>query len=335
MQIRPISPPEHGELLALVDDELRPAGAVTRAVEDYPVALDLANQEDLWVLEEGGEIAACLACLVRPFVTSLGELQVAAIGSVVTRPKWRGQGLSSRLQGEVLTQLRERQVTLAVLWSDHPEWYLGRGFEPAGVEYHLDLAHWQPSSPDGRDILDARVRSFRADDISAVGRLYRCHQYHTRRSELDDRRLYNMRGTRGLVLADRQDNVLAYAFCGKGADFPAYVHEWGGEPWQVAVLLQRLHAISAVHRVLVPQGAESLLARLTHEGCSWFSHCCGLWCVLNSSLLLERAAERLPNENFSIPENPQSAVTWLGCVDNGGHVVTGPCQLAIWGFDSV
>ena len=87
------------------------------------------------------------------------------IGSVVTRPEFRGQGLSTALQNALLTRLKGKNVPLAVLWTDQPEIYAGRGFAPAGWELHIDLAEAELTAevPTG-----FALREFQPDDTQAV-----------------------------------------------------------------------------------------------------------------------------------------------------------------------
>ena len=239
MTIRDLRPEEHAAALALVDAELRPPGAMTSAVEDFPLALGGGNNEGWLVAAEEKGLTACLNCLIRPFVTSLGEVLVAAIGSVVTRPEARGRGLSRELQATLLSRLRGEGVPLAVLWSDRPEIYRGRGFRPAGLEYHVELAGLQPP---GSDFPTSDIRTFEPRDAEAVSRLYRRHPFHTMRRPGDDARLYGMRGTRGYVLEDGRGEILAYAFCGKGADFAKHaepVHRLQSVLQRVRVPLQK------------------------------------------------------------------------------------------------
>jgi GNAT superfamily N-acetyltransferase len=332
MTIRDLRPEEHAAALALVDAELRPPGAQTRAVEDFPLALGRGNREG-WLVAEGEQgLTACLNCLIRPFVTSLGELPIAAIGSVVTRPEARGRGLSRDLQAALLTRLREEGVPLAVLWSDRPEIYEGRGFRPAGLEYHVELAGLQPP---GWEFPAPGVRPFEPRDVAPVARLYRRHPFHTVRRQGDDARLYGMPGTRGYVLEERGGEILAYAFCGKGADFAGYVVEWGGQSEALTGLLAWLAHRGLARHLLVPQGEEPFLGHLGGKGAAW---CClpsGLWCVLAQEVLRGAARER----NLACPAAPArgggDAAAWLGSVQPDGLARPGPLQLAVWGFDSV
>lgn len=322
MTIRTVRPGERGRLLALVESGLRRTGSPTGPADDFPLALGEANRDWQLVVEEEGEFLAALACLIRPCVTSAGELPVAAIGSVVTAASAQGRGLSRRLQAEVLARLGEQGVPLAVLWSDRPELYRARGFASAGVEFHVELDGWR--SPDAPP--DAVVRPYAQGDAAAVATLHARHPYRTRREPGDDALLYGMPGTRGWVLEMSAGAApTAYAFCGKGQDFPDWILEWGGEPSAVAVLVAHLYVHAAARWLLAPQGAQEMAARLAAGGARVVARPSGLWCVTSASRLATLVGGTARD---------RAACMWLGRVDESGLPRPGPLQLAVWGFDS-
>jgi hypothetical protein len=301
-------------------------------VDDFPVALGHGNRQGLLVLDRGGDIAAGLAYLVRPFRTSLGQVTVAAIGSVVTHPARRGRGLSSRLQAEALVRLRNQGIALAVLWSDHPEWYTGRGFETAGIEHHVDLTRWRPPDDTGGSF---QLRPFRPGDESAVSSLYEAHPYITLRQTPDAQLLYNMPGTQGWLAADDRGEVVAYVFCGKGADFPNYLVEWGGAWHPLQELLIMVRARGLATRILIPQGNSMILGQLIQLGAESMALPSGLWCVVSAEILREQAAKLMTEAKLPSDLLTNRAAAWLGSVSQAGAVQTGVLELAVWGFDSV
>ncbi|MCP4572073.1 MAG: GNAT family N-acetyltransferase [bacterium] len=324
MQIACPSPAEHAAFRDLVNAEIRPGKGETRAWDDFPVILGEENRS--WTLvarAPDGRLAAGLACLVRSFTTSLGILPIGGVGGVVTAQEFRGQGLSRRLQEAMLAHLHRHNVPLAVLWSDQPEIYAGRGFGPAGWEHHLLLEHVDLPVIDG-------AREYRPEDAEAVEELYASHPWRTVREPGDSRLLYGMPGTRGLVVADGDDRPVAAIFCGKGADFSGYVTEWSGEPWPVLGLFREARERGWASHVLVPPGGEKLLNAAAERGGRWFASVSGLWAVLDDRAL-RKAAEAA---DLAVPEDMVPAA-WLGGVGDDGCSRPGLLHVAVWGFDSV
>jgi GNAT superfamily N-acetyltransferase len=257
----------------------------------------------------------------------LGRLAVAGLGSVVTRPGFRGRGLSTALQNAMLERLRRQDVPLAVLWTDQPEIYAGRGFAAAGWEHHADLAGvaWPPAPP------DLVVRAYADTDAAAVAALYAGHRWRTVRAPGDDGRLYGMPGTRGLVAVDPAGAVVAAVFSGKGADFPGYVPEWDGPVAAVMALLAEAWRRGWAEAVLVPAGGEALLEALAARGAGWAVQPSGQWCVVRPDLLAAAAA----TAGVRPPAAGDRAAAWLGAPDGQGGVRPGVLAAAVWGFDSV
>ncbi len=265
-----------------------------------------------------------LATLTRSCLTTAGLVSVAGIGSVVTREDRRGQGYSSALQQQVVERLAAEGVHLAVLWTDQPEIYAGRGFQAAGWEYHLDLSDLRVDElwPAGAD-----RHTLTGTHAPQIARHYEQHPLRTLRPADDHQRLYGMPGTRvvGLVEAGR---VVAYACCGKGEDFPDYVAEWGGAPDRVLAVMARAAADGLASRALIPAGREEILERAVCQGCGFAAVPSGLWAVLRPDLLAELVGPVTDGREH----DPRA---WLGHLEADGTPVPGRLQLGIWGLDSV
>ena len=329
MQIASITPDRHAEFLAMVNAEIRQGRATTNAWDDFPLILSPGNAE--WTLvatSPEGEMMAGLACLIREYTTSCGKIPLAGIGSVVTKPDFQGQGLSSALQNAMLTKLKGKNVPLAVLWTDQPEIYAGRGFAPAGWELHIDIsdAKLAEAFPPGFG-----VREFQPGDTDAVQALYDCHQLRTLRLPGDARQLYNMPGTQGLVAVGADDDVLAAVFCGKGADFPDYAAEWSGPIGLVVALLGEARRRQWVQKVLVPPGGEQLAVQLLNRGATSFACPGGFWAVIQP----ESLSRYLQAAGIGTPGDPGDPAALLGHVDSDGLPVLGPITVSVWGLDSV
>jgi GNAT superfamily N-acetyltransferase len=333
MTIRRAGPDQYAKVLDLIDSQLRPPGARTRAVEDFPLALGRENMAGLYIAMADGDVAACAARWLWRLRTSLGDLSVVGVGSVVTAPAWRGQGLSRQLQATLLQDCRTCGTHFAVLWTDQPDIYRSRGFAPAGVEYHVDLRPWRP--PPYQHSAGS-IRRYRQRDLLPIHELYCRHPWRVLRSLKESDALYGMPGTQGRVRLDGAGRITAYAFCGKGADFPGYVAEWGGRLQDVTALLADIRRRGDARHVLIPQGGESLLATLRSQCATIRAAPIGYWAVLNGpdSLLGERCA---PVGSEAPPEDSgeDGPERYWGRIAPDGSVRPGAGRLAIWGLDSV
>ncbi len=321
-----IDTPTSGEFagfLDLVDAEIRPDRAKSHAWDDFPVILREENRDGCLVAtDRDGALMGGIGSLTRTVTSNCGEIVVAGIGSVVTRAEFRGQGVSAALQNALLDQLRARGVTLAVLWTDQPEIYAGRGFVPAGWEFHLDFQHADLPGPGP----GFRIREFVAADVERVQSLYDRHPFRTLREPGDAAALYLMPGTSGLVLEDTA-GVQAAVFCGKGADFPDYVAEWDGDPAAVTALLAAARDAGLARRILVPAGEEGFAETLVQAGGAWEIRPSGYWVVLDPEPLAAATGQAAPAD--------ADARFWLGGVDEEAGAVPGLVKIGIWGLDSV
>ncbi len=329
MSIESITAANRAEFLNLVDAEIRPDRAKTNAWDDFPIILSASNSQ--WQLiyrAEDGTIAGCMACLIRDLQTSCGKIPVAGIGSVVTRPQFRGQGISSALQNEMLNRLRGKNIPLGVLWTDQPEIYAGRGFHAAGWEIHASVSELTI-----RNDLDSSflIRPFSSEDTNRVQKLFDEHALRTLRHPGDAAAYYCMPGTIGYVLCNSSEQIVAAVFCGKGGDFPNYITEFCGSSQLLPFLFKHVHQLDLADQVLIPPGNENLVNSLVDLGAGWMATPSGQWVVLAPQVLDEivrQSGETVPAEIM----NPKA---WLGGVDSSGMPQTGPITAAIWGFDSV
>lgn len=328
MEITSFTPDQFNEFLAMVDEQIIPRGSSTHAWEDFPLVLDQQNSDMILGICYQGRVAAGMACLVRQFQTSCGPIPVAGIGSVVTRPEFRGRGFSREIQKALIDRLDSANVPLAVLWTDQPEFYRGRGFVPAGWEFHVDMENMQLGAdfPDGFS-----CRTFGVEDSSVVAGLYDRHPLRTLRLPGDSARLYTMPGTRGLVALGDGEQVVAAVFCGKGADFHDYVPEWSGPLGLVIPLLEESRRRGWARHLLAPPGSEPLAEQLAMSGAVVTAQTTGHWLVIQP----EQLSRYLQGSGQGISRDPSDPVAVLGTVGSDGVVMPGALTVAVWGFDSV
>jgi len=198
------------------------------------------------------------------------------------------------------------------------------------VEYHLDLQCWRPVN--GALPTDCLVRRYHSSDEPVVSELHAAVAYRTVRRAGEAKQLYDMPGTAGWVLVDSTQVIQAYLFCGKGADFPLYGLEWGGDPTAVSLLLAQVRHHGGVRWLLAPQGTEPVRELLLQQGAGCRALPSGLWKVIHAdSLSRELAIAKVEKPRGDVWD----ARTWLGDVGPDGTVQAGRCRMAVWGFDSV
>jgi GNAT superfamily N-acetyltransferase len=242
-------PEENREFVAFVDACFGlPEGVSLR--DAFPAVLSPANHRHHFEAAIGGRRVSAATAWVRPWITSSGRIVVACVGNFSTAPAHRGQGLSGRLQSFVLDALRDQGVDWAVLWTDRPALYVRRGFQALGHEVHGDLTsvEWPACAPGDT------VRAAGPADAPAMLALYEQHPLRAER-QVEDFELHLWPSTSKSWVLERDERIVAYAALGKGADFPGYVHEFGGAPNDVHVLWGEAVAHGA-HSVLLPRGTD-------------------------------------------------------------------------------
>jgi len=244
---------EYDRIVAFVDEAFgrRPEASL---VHDFPTALGRSNLQHLFVGTIDDTLVTAAAALVRTWQTSVGPLRTACLGSFFTPAAFRGRGYSAALQQWALERLADEGVDWAVLWTQQPELYRGRGFRTLGRELHGRLEDIDLGSVPG----GYAVREARKDDVPALLALYRRHRWRAERDASDFALHLDPRTSRILVL-ENGTGVEAYAAVGKGKDFVDYVHEYAGEPALVHALWGAARERGA-RFVLVPDGAEAYLS---------------------------------------------------------------------------
>lgn len=247
-----LQPEENPSFVAFVDHCFgRPAGS--SLAHAFPAALAPANSAHHFVGRVGGQMVCAAAALVRDWVTDAGPVRAAAVGCFSTAPAHRGRGWSGHLQTQILARLEDEGVQWVVLWTDEPAVYAGRGFVPCGRESHgaLDSVRWPAVAE------SMRVRRADREDAAALLTLHRTHPWRVERT-LDDMRAHLDPACSEVWVATRDEELMAYAGIGKGADFAGYVADFAGEPAVVHALWGLAHQRGA-RAVLLPEGSDRYL----------------------------------------------------------------------------
>ena len=129
VNIRPCQSDELERLIPLLDEEfIISRGRIISLQLRFPTVFCQNNLHNIFVCIDGKEIASALA--MRQFDWRDGDkvYRGTMIGTVYTHPLRRGQGWASKLLAATATQLRERNVDFAVLWTVRPSFYARLGW---------------------------------------------------------------------------------------------------------------------------------------------------------------------------------------------------------------
>jgi len=210
-----------------------------------------------FVVTAGDRLLSHCATRVVTAHGSSGPFALCLLGSVVTDPEHRGQGLARQVLAAALHANAPRAAH-TVLWASGHGLYESLGFRAGATETCLVLAR----RPQGRS---AAVRPAEHRDHRA---LHALHGQKPSRIERSPRTMSSLLSTPGMttLVLERDGAVVAYACCGKGADLQGHWHELGGSDDDLAVLLPAaLHATGQTEAVLLlPPAREGLRERLAH-----------------------------------------------------------------------
>lgn len=274
---RPLFEHEMGDFVRFLTNHLRPEHSWSIA-EEYPLAIHDANLNNVRVIKSETE-GFLSAAVMKPLVikSPAGLFKAAAIGSVVTRPEHRNQGLSRQILDACLDAGRSHGCDFAILWTNLFDFYRKVGFELAGTEIALDL-------PDQIDVdrQDLRFLNSNMVDPEAILRLYTHHTTGTIRTVEDIRKFLHIPNSRVFTAWDSLGRLQAYAVEGKGADLDGYIHEWGGGVSKLLPLLQfaREQEQRPLH-LIAPAHAGNLIRQLKGLGAKENSGVLGMIKLLN------------------------------------------------------
>ena len=216
-------PQEFDSLLNFLNENLR-KDLAWPINQEYPTALALNNIHNMSIITDEDSQQIVAHALVKPLImkSPLSMFKLGAIGSVVTSPEFRNQGLSSQNINNCLQIAKDQECELVVLWTDQFDYYKKFGFEAAGFEYTYQLSRTVPVNPDLKFMNTAKV------DPNALVRLYNQHTVGCVRTSEDFQKYLTIPNS-NIYKAWTKDNVLvAYAVEGKGLDLQNFIHDWAG-----------------------------------------------------------------------------------------------------------
>ncbi|NCN95394.1 MAG: GNAT family N-acetyltransferase [Bdellovibrionales bacterium] len=276
LEPRPPKTEESKELIEFLSHQLRPSIGWSIA-DEYPLALTSTNYHNLRFIRDDEKILS--AAVMKPMIikTLAGLFRVTAIGSVVTHPENRQQGLSHQVLESCIRSATESGSDFAILWTNLYDFYRKIGFELAGQEVSLALTANLPiTASELRFELTSKV------DPQAVLRLYAKHTCGVVRTAQDIRKFLSIPNSRVYTAWGTDNQLKAFLVEGKGADLQAYVHEWGGDVDSLISLLSFAQSKSDdILTLLAPSSAGNLVRRLESFGCKRFDGILGMIQILN------------------------------------------------------
>lgn len=274
---RPLHEHELGGLIKFLSDHLRPQQGWSIA-DEYPLAIQNENLNNVRVITDNGNFLS--AAVMRPLVikSPAGLFKAAAIGSVVTNPANRNQGLSRQVMDDCLKEAAAHGCDFAILWTNLFDFYRKFGFELAGTEISLDIPSniKIPEAPELRYLQSNRI------EADALLRLYNQHTTGTIRTADDIRKFLQIPNSHVYTAWDNDNRLQAYAIEGKGADLEGYIHEWGGGVSKLLPLLK--FAVQQRRRpltLIAPSHSNNLIRQLTALGAKEHSGILGMIKILN------------------------------------------------------
>ncbi|WP_409479206.1 GNAT family N-acetyltransferase [Pseudobdellovibrio sp. HCB154] len=265
--LKPRSPEQHefDHVVDFLNHQLR-ADSTWPINSEYPTALTPSNIHNMSIIEEGGSILS--HALIKPIITKTpyAIYKIGAIGSVVTDPSHRQQGLSTLNMQNCLAKATAQDCDLVMLWTDKTEFYQKFGFELAGFEHTYVIDKPLPTRSE-----NIRIVKGTQVDPQALLKLYSQHSVASVRT-LDEVQQYLKIPNANVYTAWSNTNqLLAYAVDGKGADLQTFIHEWAG---QIDALLDIVSHIvkteNQPYHLMVPQHAKNL--RKVLDDLQVFSH---------------------------------------------------------------
>ena len=217
--------------------------------QEYPLVFNKSRRHQIFVLKSAeGDIQAGLATLQRDLEIQPGVwAKVLMVGSVVTAPEHRNQGLQRRLFYAVEEAAEKAEMDLIVLWSNQLAFYEKLEFQLGGLQASwlsnsaapLALNASHKNSVQMKDSSEAWVTSKHFDAFNKkICRI--------RRTEEEMKLLCRIPRMRVACTEN------AYALIGKGEDFQNVCHEWAGPADEVMACIDALRKEVPSLRILSP-----------------------------------------------------------------------------------
>lgn len=281
---RPLFDHELNDLVKFLSSNLRP-GSPWTIKDEYPLAITDSNLNNVRVIKNNDEFLS--AAVMKPMIikSPAAIFKVCAIGSVVTNPLHRNQGLSKQILDDCLAGAKAHGCDFAILWTNLFDFYRKLGFELGGTEISLSI----PQNFKCAEVPGLRLVNSNKVDPEAILRLYSQHTAGSVRTADEIRRLLQIPNMRVYTAWDEQNKLQAYAIEGKGADLEGYIHEWGGGVSKLIPLLKfATQEQKKSLTIITPPHSQNLIRQLKEAGATEHSGVLGMIKILNAPALLTK-----------------------------------------------
>jgi N-acetylglutamate synthase-like GNAT family acetyltransferase len=278
------SPQEWTAVVDFFDRNLRPEAGWSIEAE-YPLAFNTKNLHNVRVLESNHEILSGAVMKMHIMKCAMGLFKVAAIGSVVTSPEHRNKGYSHEILNDCLKAAQEQVCDFAILWSDLYDFYRKVGFELAGREVSLVLDQDMTFELGTHRILETNKVA-----PEAILKVYNQHTTGSIRTVEDIKSYLQIPNSKIYTLWDAQNQLLAFAVEGKGADLKGYVHEWGGSVTNLTTLFAHIRKVTQAPLTVIAPSSSQNLIRTLQPYCSTINYgFLGMIKILNFDNFFQKA----------------------------------------------
>ncbi|MBC7464368.1 MAG: GNAT family N-acetyltransferase [Bdellovibrio sp.] len=260
----PRSPEAHefSNVVDFLDHNLRQKNSWT-ITSEYPTALSTNNIHNMSIITEDEKVVS--HAVLKPIIvkTPFCIFKLGAIGSVVTDPDHRNQGLSTKNIENCIEMAKKQDCDMVILWTSQFDFYRKFGFELAGYEETYVLETARPiKNKNLRIVNDNKV------DPAAILKLYSQHTVNSVRTIDDIRNFLKIPNSNLYTAWNEHNQLIAYAAEGKGADLANYVHEWAGNVNDLMDVFSFMQAKNNLPlTVMVPTHSTNLRLKL-QEVCS-------------------------------------------------------------------
>jgi predicted N-acetyltransferase YhbS len=285
------------QVLEFLNNTLRP-GQTWSIADEYPLVFTASNRSNIRIAADKGKVVAHAAIKYHYIKNILGVFKVAAIGSVVTSPEHRNQGIAQKIIEDCVQTAERDGADFAILWSDLYDFYRKLNFELAGREVSIIIENELDVPPTLKILKSSKIAS------EALARLYIKHTVGSIRTAEDIRKYLSIPSSRVYTAWNQEGQIKAYAVEGKGVDLDSYIHEWGGDVPDVLELFA--HIRKEQNRPLIaimPITSQNLIRELRKHPVTYNEGFLGMIRILHHENLfakIQRYAKSLGIDDFAV-----------------------------------